>query len=198
MWASIAPARPLSARICTLGGSFILAPLTHDDGQCHALIPNRLSPTPSKSLTSGQTAWSLPTSRAAEAWLRHVSYYRLSAYRLYFEHPEGQAGPRFLPGTTFERVTALYDFDRLLRRLLMRGTEHVEVALRGASGLSSRRARRRAQLISTPVFIATAPTIIFASRNWPAKWGVRTRPISNIIGKTTICRPCRRYGWSQK
>lgn len=56
-----------------------------------------------------------------EAWLRHVSYYRLSAYWLYFEHPKGQAGPRFLPGTTFERVTALYDFDRLLRRLLMRG-----------------------------------------------------------------------------
>ncbi|MDZ3833123.1 MAG: Abi family protein [Sphingopyxis sp.] len=69
---------------------------------------------------------------AAEAWLRHVSYYRLSAYWLYFEHPKGQVGPRFLPGTTFERVTALYDFDRLLRRLLMRGTEHVEVALRGS------------------------------------------------------------------
>lgn len=69
---------------------------------------------------------------AAEAWLRHVSYYRLSAYWLYFEHPKGQAGPRFIPGTTFERVTALYDFDRLLRRLLMRGTEHVEVALRGS------------------------------------------------------------------
>ncbi len=50
-----------------------------------------------------------------------MSYYRLSAYWLYFEHPKGQAGPRFLPGTTFERVTALYDFDRLLRRLLMRG-----------------------------------------------------------------------------
>ncbi len=69
---------------------------------------------------------------AAEAWLRHVSYYRLSAYWLYFEHPKGQAGPRFLPGTTFERVAALYDFDRVLRRLLMRGTEHVEVALRGS------------------------------------------------------------------
>ena len=29
-------------------------------------------------------------------------------------------------------MTALYDFDRLLRRLVMRGTEHVEVALRGS------------------------------------------------------------------
>lgn len=68
----------------------------------------------------------------ATYWLRHVSYYRLSAYWLYFEHPKGQPGPRFRPGTTFERVTALYDFDRALRRLIMRGTEHVEVALRGS------------------------------------------------------------------
>jgi abortive infection bacteriophage resistance protein len=68
----------------------------------------------------------------AEYWLRHVSYYRLSAYWLYFEHPKGNNGPRFVPGTTFEAVTALYDFDRILRRLTMRGTEHVEVALRGS------------------------------------------------------------------
>ena len=68
----------------------------------------------------------------AEFWLRHVSYYRLSAYWLYFEHPKGQPGPRFRAGTTFDQVTALYDFDRILRRLVMRGTEHVEVALRGS------------------------------------------------------------------
>jgi abortive infection bacteriophage resistance protein len=68
----------------------------------------------------------------AEYWLRHVSYYRLSAYWLYFEHPKGTSGPRFRTGTTFEAVTALYDFDRMLRRLTMRGTEHVEVALRGS------------------------------------------------------------------
>lgn len=68
----------------------------------------------------------------AEYWLRHVSYYRLSAYWLYFEFPKGQVGPRFKPGTSFDKVTALYDFDRILRRLVMRGTEHVEVALRGS------------------------------------------------------------------
>src|SRR3546814_1704030 len=49
---------------------------------------------------------------SSDLWLRHVSYYRLSAYWLYFEHPKGHQGPRFFPGTTFERVTALYDFDR--------------------------------------------------------------------------------------
>lgn len=68
----------------------------------------------------------------AEYWLRHVSYYRLSAYWLYFEKPKGANGPRFQTGTTFDDVTALYDFDRNLRRLVMRGTEHVEVALRGS------------------------------------------------------------------
>lgn len=68
----------------------------------------------------------------AEYWLQHVSYYRLSAYWLYFEHPKGAQGPRFREGTAFRDVTALYDFDRNLRRSVMRGTEHVEVALRGS------------------------------------------------------------------
>lgn len=68
----------------------------------------------------------------AEYWLRHVSYYRLSAYWLYFERPKGDAGNRFPRNTCFEEVTALYDFDRNLRRMVMRGTEHLEVALRGS------------------------------------------------------------------
>lgn len=68
----------------------------------------------------------------AHYWLQHVSYYRLSAYWLYFERPKAGRGPRFRPGTRFSDITALYDFDRNLRRLVMRGTEHVEVALRGS------------------------------------------------------------------
>lgn len=68
----------------------------------------------------------------ARYWLAHVSYYRLSAYWLYFERPKDEPGPRFRAGTNFDTVAALYDFDRLLRRLVMRGTEHVEVALRGS------------------------------------------------------------------
>lgn len=68
----------------------------------------------------------------ARYWLSHVSYYRLSAYWLFFENPKDHIGLRFKPETTFPRVTALYDFDRILRRLVMRGTEHVEVALRGS------------------------------------------------------------------
>jgi abortive infection bacteriophage resistance protein len=74
----------------------------------------------------------IPDEERARYWLTHVSYYRLSAYWLYFERPKDKPGPRFNPGTDFETVTALYDFDRVLRRLVMRGTEHVEVALRGS------------------------------------------------------------------
>ena len=68
----------------------------------------------------------------AEFWLHNVSYYRLSAYWLYFEHQKGLRGPRFRADTSFDDETALYDFDRILRRIVMRGTEHVEVALRGS------------------------------------------------------------------
>lgn len=68
----------------------------------------------------------------AAYWLHHVSYYRLSAYWLYFENPKDYDGPRFRPGTSFSDITSLYDFDRNLRRMVMRGTEHVEVALRGS------------------------------------------------------------------
>lgn len=74
----------------------------------------------------------IPDPTLAEYWLRHVSYYRLSAYWLYFENPKGTAGTRFKPGTSFNDVIALYDFDRNLRRLVMRGTEHIEVALRAS------------------------------------------------------------------
>ena len=45
----------------------------------------------------------------AEYWLRHVSYYRLSAYWLYFEKPKNAAGLRFRSGTTFEDATRQVD-----------------------------------------------------------------------------------------
>ena len=68
----------------------------------------------------------------AEHWLRHVSYYRLSAYWLPFEYPKGNAGPRFVPGTSFDTVIALYDFDRRLRLLVLDAIERIEVAVRGS------------------------------------------------------------------
>ena len=74
----------------------------------------------------------IPDMARAEHWLRHVSYYRLSAYWLPFEHPKGNPGPRFLPGTSFDTVTALYDFDRRLRLLVLDAIERIEVAVRGS------------------------------------------------------------------
>jgi len=74
----------------------------------------------------------IPNVARAEHWLRHVSYYRLSAYWLPFEYPKGNAGPRFLPGTSFDTVTALYDFDRRLRLLVLDAIERIEVAVRGS------------------------------------------------------------------
>lgn len=68
----------------------------------------------------------------AEHCLQHISYYRLSAYWLLFEHPKGHVGPRFKPGTTFEQVIELYDFDRRLRLLVLDAIERIEVAVRGS------------------------------------------------------------------
>ena len=68
----------------------------------------------------------------AEHWLRHVSYYRLSAYWLPFEHPKGQPGPRFVAGTDFDTIVALYEFDRHLRLLVLDAIERIEVAIRGS------------------------------------------------------------------
>jgi abortive infection bacteriophage resistance protein len=68
----------------------------------------------------------------AEHCLQHISYYRLSAYWLPFEHPKNQLGPRFRDGTDFQTVIDLYEFDRRLRLLVLDAVERVEVAARGA------------------------------------------------------------------
>lgn len=75
---------------------------------------------------------SIPDMARAEHWLRHVSYYRLSAYWLPYENPKGQAGPRFKPGTDFDTIVGLYEFDRQLRLLLLSAIERIEVAIRGS------------------------------------------------------------------
>jgi abortive infection bacteriophage resistance protein len=63
---------------------------------------------------------------AAIAFLEYANYYRFSAYCLPFE-----AGRHaFLPGTTFEQIKALYEFDRTLRDLLAQGLEVAEIHFR--------------------------------------------------------------------
>jgi abortive infection bacteriophage resistance protein len=58
-------------------------------------------------------------------WLRHVSYYRLSAYFIPFKTDD-----TFNSGATFDQVAGLYIFDRKLRLIVMDAIERIEVALR--------------------------------------------------------------------
>ena len=71
---------------------------------------------------------------AAEATLSRVSFYRLSAYWYPFKLPAnaGAAPSALVPGTTFQTMVALYDFDRQLRLLVLNSLERVEVAIRTA------------------------------------------------------------------
>jgi len=64
---------------------------------------------------------------AAEDVLRRVGYYRLAGYW----HPLRLAGgDQFIPGSTFELVYELCEFDRRLRLLVLNAVERVEVAVR--------------------------------------------------------------------
>lgn len=60
-------------------------------------------------------------------WLKHVSYYRLSAYFLPFK-----TGDKFNAGSTFNKIAGIYIFDRKLRLVLLDAIERIEVSLRTA------------------------------------------------------------------
>lgn len=63
--------------------------------------------------------------------LTHINYYRLRAYWLPFELAAiGDSNHTFQPGTDFDTVMAIYDFDRELRLLLLDAIERVEISLR--------------------------------------------------------------------
>lgn len=67
----------------------------------------------------------------ASQWLLSVGYYRLSGYWYpYRELVQGSRIDNFVPGTSFQDVVALYEFDRKLRTLIHDGVERVEVMLR--------------------------------------------------------------------
>lgn len=71
---------------------------------------------------------------AAEAFLSKTSYYRLSAYWFPFR-VRGTAGAVldvFEPGTAFDQVVQLYEFDRELRLLVLDALERIEVSVRTA------------------------------------------------------------------
>ncbi|MDR1558806.1 MAG: Abi family protein [Clostridiales bacterium] len=61
-----------------------------------------------------------------EEVLSRISYYRLSAYFLTYRAKDG----KYKPGTTFETVYRLYEFDRKLQGLLFSVLAELEVYLR--------------------------------------------------------------------
>lgn len=70
-------------------------------------------------------------------WLTAVNYYRLSGYSYPYRQILPSDGGRsrrrsdhFVRGTSFDSITALYEFDRKLRSLVLDGLERVEVAVR--------------------------------------------------------------------
>lgn len=62
----------------------------------------------------------------AEQCLSRFNYYRLSVYGIPFQDPRDV----FRPGTTFEQICQLYEFDRQLRLLIAEALEIIEIAVR--------------------------------------------------------------------
>jgi abortive infection bacteriophage resistance protein len=58
--------------------------------------------------------------------LKHIGYYRLSAYMKFYQ----VEGDQYKPKTDFEDVLELYTFDRELKLLLFDAVERIEIALR--------------------------------------------------------------------
>jgi abortive infection bacteriophage resistance protein len=67
---------------------------------------------------------------AALKTLRSVGYYRLL---IYMRALQSQPSKAFAPGTSFENIVALYNFDRELRLLCLDAIERIEVALRASA-----------------------------------------------------------------
>ncbi|WP_034651719.1 Abi family protein [Corynebacterium vitaeruminis] len=61
----------------------------------------------------------------AKAFIRTCGYFRLSGYTFYFKR-----GKDFLPGTTFEQVQSLYQFDTEIGNKLVEALEKIELSLR--------------------------------------------------------------------
>ncbi len=62
----------------------------------------------------------------AEKCLTNINYYRLAHYSTPFLKEKG----KYEDGTTFEAIMQVYNFDRLLRRLIMTYLEEIEISLR--------------------------------------------------------------------
>ncbi|MBL0687039.1 MAG: Abi family protein [Sulfurospirillum sp.] len=64
--------------------------------------------------------------------LKHINYYRLSAYFLPFQYKKDdlENEMKFLPKTTFEDIIQLYTFDSELRKIIFGAIENIEIYFR--------------------------------------------------------------------
>jgi abortive infection bacteriophage resistance protein len=69
---------------------------------------------------------SVPNHGEAEQYLKHISYYRLSAYALPYQSTKDV----FNAGTSFSDLLNLYVFDRELRIIAFDAIERIEIAIR--------------------------------------------------------------------
>jgi abortive infection bacteriophage resistance protein len=75
----------------------------------------------------------VPDRERAAHYLRHIGYYRLSAYWLPFEQSNSRVDARshqFISGTAFDDVLDRYVFDRKLRMLALEALERIEISVR--------------------------------------------------------------------
>ena len=74
----------------------------------------------------------IPDGTLAIRWLQKVGYYRLSGYGLQLRARDesGKLTDDFHPGTRFEQLIELYEFDRHLRLHVLDAIERIEVAFR--------------------------------------------------------------------
>lgn len=75
----------------------------------------------------------VPDVAAAERWLYLVGYYRASGYSYVWRQQQPGTQDRsddFQPGTRFQQVVDLYEFDRSLKQLILQGLERVEIMMR--------------------------------------------------------------------
>jgi abortive infection bacteriophage resistance protein len=63
----------------------------------------------------------------ATYYLERIGYYRLMGYLFPFRKPESD---HYEPGASFEEAVARYEFDQVLRSLVMEAICHIEVAVR--------------------------------------------------------------------
>ncbi|WP_346777637.1 Abi family protein [Rhodococcus sp. HNM0563] len=126
----------------------------------------------------------IPDHTAAERWLSSVGYYRLSGYWYPYRVRTQAAGAPpvigddFQPGTSFEQIVELYDFDRKLKLLVLDAIERVEVAMRLRVGHTLGRrgafAHTDPNMLSTEFVGVSSPSQAPAHAEWlesaHAKW----------------------------